>query len=86
MKQAGNFLYARNALRRAQWAIRWSRQGGSMFWAARPLVDLRNEEDLRRYRLIEHKRRQLKRARKSKVINLAHERFERIRRKARSFV
>lgn len=80
-----NSLQVQNGLRRAQWAIRWSRQGGSKFWSARPLADLRNDEDHRRYRVIEGKRRQLKRARKAKVINIAHERIERTRRKARVY-
>lgn len=84
MNDVRNFLQVHNGLRKAQWAIRWSRQGGSMFWHARPLEDLRNEEDLRRYRVIEAKRRQLKRARKAKVVNLTHERIERVRRKVRS--
>jgi hypothetical protein len=81
-----NFLQVHNGLRRAQWAIRWSRQGGSMFWHARPLEDLRSEEDQRRYRVIEGKRRQLKRSRgrKAKVLNLTHERIERVRRKVRN--
>lgn len=83
MVDVANCLQAHNGLRRAQWAIRWSRQGGSKFWSARPLMDLRNEEDLRLYRVIEGKRRQVKRAKKAKVINIAHERIERTRRKAR---
>lgn len=80
------FLHMHNALRRAQWAIRWARQGGSRFWHARPLEDLRNEDDLRRYRVIEGKRRHVKRCRgrKAKVINMAHARFERVRQQVRN--
>jgi hypothetical protein len=77
------FLHMHNIERHAQWVVRWSRQGGSRFWHARPLIDFRNEEDLRRYRVIEGKRRQLKRAKKAKVINIAHARLERVRQKAR---
>jgi hypothetical protein len=84
MVSVANFLQVHNGLRRAQWAIRWSRQGGSKFWSARPLEDLRNEEDLRRYRVIEGKRRHLKCSRKAKVINMTHARFERVRRKTRN--
>lgn len=83
MNDVANFLQVHNGLRVAQWAIRWSRQGGSKFWSARPLLDLRNDEDHRRYRVIDGKRRQLKHARKARVINIAHERIERTRRKVR---
>lgn len=76
------YLYLRNLQSHAEWAVRWSRQGGSKYCPARPLMDLRNEEDLRRYRIIEFKRRALKR--KATVINLAHERMERVRRKVRN--
>ena len=81
-----NFLQVHNGLRRAQWAIRWARQGGSKFWSARPLEDLRNEEDMRRYRVLDGKRRALKRhrGRRAKVINIAHERMERVRREIRN--
>ena len=66
-----------------RWRCRWAVQGGSAHWHAHPLPDLRIEEDKRRYRLIEHLRRSaLKSGRKvKKVINLAHERFERKRRR-----
>lgn len=86
MNDVANVLQVLNGLRRAQWAIRWSLQGGSKFWHARPLEDLRNEEDLRRYRVIECKRRHVKRCRgrKAKVINMAHAKFERVRREARA--
>jgi hypothetical protein len=85
VNDVANYLQVLNGLRHAQWAVRWSRQGGSKFWSARPLNDLRNDEDHRRYRVIDGKRRQLKRerSRKAKVINIAHERIERVRQKAR---
>jgi hypothetical protein len=82
VNDVANDLQKRNSERLAQWAIRWSRQGGSKFWGARPLADLRDQEDHRRYRVIEGKRR---RAKKAKVINIAHERIERTRRKARVY-
>lgn len=85
MNDVANDLQRRNATRLAQWAIRWSRQGGSKFWSARPLQDLRNDEDHYLYRKIEGKRRQLKRERKAKVINMAHARIDRVRRKARMY-
>ena len=64
---------ARNAKRIAEWRERWIAQGGSFHWQARPCLDLRNQDDLRRWRVIEFKRRQTglsKRAHK-KVVNLA---------------
>jgi hypothetical protein len=85
VNDVANDLQVRNSERLAQWAVRWSRQGGSKFWGARPLADLRDQEDHRRYRVIDGKRRQLKRAKKAKVINIAHERIERTRRKARVY-
>lgn len=86
MNDVASFLQVHNGLRLAQWAVKWSRQGGSKFWHARPLEDLRDEEDLRRYRVIEGKRRHVKRCRgrKAKVVNIAHERLERVRNKARN--
>ena len=76
------FLDVKNSENRAKWAWRWHLQGGSSGWSARPLRDLRNEEDQKRYREIELKRLHL-RPRSRKVINLTHELFQRIRRKAR---
>lgn len=70
MSDIGGYLYYRNQENRARWMCRWARQGGSFFTPARPLMDLRNAEDLRRWRVIEFKRRHLgKKARK--VISLA---------------
>ena len=51
------FLDRKNSENRARWLWRWHLQGGSRFWSARPLRDLRNDEDLRRYREIEFRRR-----------------------------
>lgn len=76
------FLDAKNSENLARWRWRWHLQGGSSGWSARPLLDLRNAEDLKRYREIELKRRHL-RPRSRKVVNLTHERFERIRRRAK---
>lgn len=55
--KAPSHLDLKNQINRAKWAWRWHMQKGSSGWSARPYPDLRNEDDLRRYRLIEFKRR-----------------------------
>jgi hypothetical protein len=72
----------KNQMNKAQWAWRWALQGGSMHWAARPLQDLRNDDDRRLYRMIEFKRRHSPFGRR--IVNLAAWRFERARRQATS--
>jgi len=73
-----SFTYYRNQENKARWYWRWAKQGGSFFTTARDLRDLRNAEDLRRWRTIEFKRRRLgKKARK--VISLAAWRIDRAR-------
>lgn len=73
-----SFTYYRNQENKARWYWRWAKQGGSFFTTARDLRDLRNAEDLRRWRHIEFKRRRLgKKARK--VVNLAAWRIDRAR-------
>jgi hypothetical protein len=76
----GGFLYYRNQKARAQWMYRWAQQGGSFFHPARPLMDLRNADDLRRYRLVEGKRRFLKHGRK--VVSFAAWKFRNVRKAA----
>ena len=65
----GGYLDAKNSENVAKWRWRWHLQGGSRFWMARSLEDLRNEEDLRRWRLIELKRRHTKKG--GKVVSMA---------------
>lgn len=67
------FTYYRNQENKARWYWRWAKQGGSFFTTARDLRDLRNAEDLRRWRTIEFKRRQTGLSKRShaKVVNLA---------------
>jgi len=84
MNEIGGYLDAKNRENVAGWAWRWHLQGGSKFWVARPLRDLRNDEDLKRWREIELKRRHLSKQVR-KVVNLAawrinRARFNRIRR------
>jgi hypothetical protein len=74
------FLGLKNKMCIAAWQWRWALQGGSHHWAARPLRDLRSDEDLRRYRVIELKRRHTPFGRR--VVNLNAFRFERIRQQA----
>lgn len=81
MSDIGGYLYYRNQENRARWMWRWARQGGSFFTIARDLRDLRNAEDLRRWRAIEFKRRRLgKQVRK--VVNLAAWKINRARRRS----
>jgi len=76
-----SLTYYRNQENKARWYWRWAKQGGSFFTTARDLRDLRNAEDLRRWRTIEFKRRRLgKKARK--VISLAAWRINRARRRS----
>lgn len=75
--RAPAFLDLKNQINRAQWAWRWHMQKGSSCWTARPYPDLRNDEDLKRYRVIEHKRRHTPFGRR--IVNLAAWKFEQIR-------
>lgn len=81
MRDIGGYLYYRNQENRARWAWRWAKQGGSFFTLARDLRDLRNAEDLRRWRQIEFKRRNLSKHVR-KVVNLAAWRINRARRRS----
>ena len=81
MRDIGGYLYYRNQENRARWAWRWAKQGGSFFNVARDLLDLRNAEDLRRWRQIEFKRRHLSKHVR-KVVNLAAWRINRARRRS----
>lgn len=53
------FLDLKNSRNLARWRWRWHLQAGGRFWIAHDLRDLRNEDDLQRWRLIEFKRRHL---------------------------
>lgn len=70
-----------NAENLGKWHWRWHLQGGCMHHRARDLQDLRNDEDMRRWRSIQIRmfqaRRQL--ARGKKVVNVAKWKFDRIR-------
>lgn len=74
------FLAVKNSVSVAKWRWRWHLQGGSKFWVAHSLLDLRNDEDRRRYRAIEVKRRHTPFG--GLVVNIAAWRFERVRRQA----
>lgn len=76
----GGYLDAKNSSNLAKWRWRWHLQGGSAHWTARSLVDLRNDEDRKRYRIIELLRRRSPFGRR--IVNLAAWRFERERQKA----
>lgn len=81
MKDIGGYLYYRNQENRARWMWRWAKQGGSFFTIARDLRDLRNDEDLKRWRAIESKRQHLSKQVR-KVVNLAAWRINRARRRS----
>lgn len=69
-----NELIRRNNLNLAAWRERWNAFGGSFHWQPlRQYRDLRNEEDLKRWRVIEFKRRQtgLSKRTHQKVVNLS---------------
>ena len=65
----------------SRWWMRWKLCGGSLFGHARPMQDLRNEEDLRRYREIEFKRRHTPYG-DAAIVNLAAWRLRRARRQS----
>lgn len=75
-----SFTYYRNQENKARWYWRWAKQGGSFFTTARDLRDLRNEEDLSRWRKTEFKLRHTPKS-KRKIINLAAVRIARAARK-----
>lgn len=75
------FLGMKNSMHHAKWRWRWHQQGGSHFWVARNLTDLRDEDQLRRWRWIELEARQLKRRHKSPVVHIATARFRKMMRK-----
>jgi hypothetical protein len=78
VKDVPDHLAVRNSEHVAEWRWRWHLQGGSKHWAARSLKDLRNDEDLKRWRRIEFQRRHTKFG--GKVVNLAAVRIQRAKR------
>lgn len=80
MTEIGGYLDAKNDANRARWMWRWAQQGGSIHWKARDLLDLRNEDDLKRWRRLAYALRHTVKS-KRKVINLAAVRIARAKRK-----
>lgn len=78
---APSFQDFKNEVNRAKWTWRWALQGGSRFWVARDLKDLRTEGEREMWRRLEVKIRHTPRFKRRKVVNLTHERFERERRR-----
>jgi hypothetical protein len=73
-------LELRNADARAAWHMRWRLQGGSFHWQARPYMDLRNQEQLRQWRVIEFKRRATGKSKRiEQVVNIAAWKLRRLR-------
>jgi hypothetical protein len=77
----GGFIDLKNSVNQARWRWRWHQQGGSHFWVARNLTDLRDEDQLRRWRLIEYMVRRLPRY-QSNVVNIATAKFRKMRKQA----
>lgn len=75
-----NFLDVKNLTNIGRWWQRWKLWGGSMGWHARPMQDLRNEEQLRSYRDIEFRRRHTPYG-EAQIVNLAAWRLRRARRR-----
>lgn len=75
------FLDLKNSVNHAKWRWRWHRQGGSRFWIARDLTDMRDEDQLRRWRYIETEARQLRRYWKP-VTHIATARLRKMRKQA----
>lgn len=67
-------LDLKNQISRARWAWTWHLQGGSSSWRARDFADLRNDEELLRYRVIEVTRRHTPYGRR--VVSLEAWKFE----------
>jgi hypothetical protein len=73
-------LKLRNIDAIAAFHMRWRLQGGSFHWQARPMSDLRDQEQLRQWRLIEHKRRATGLSKRAqKVVNIAKWQLRRLR-------
>lgn len=75
---APGWLALKNSRHVALWRWRWHLQGGSKFWIARDLQDLRNEEDLKRWRKTDWRLRHTPYSKR--VVNIAAWRIERARR------
>lgn len=78
---APSFMDFKNEQNRAKWLWRWAKQGGSRFWVAHDLQDLRTEGEREMWRRLEVKIRHMPSFKRRKVVNLTHERFERERRR-----
>jgi hypothetical protein len=96
-----DWFYYKNQDSRARWYVRWAHQGGSFFYPAHSLKDLRSDRELERWRSIQmfararrDYARRLHEARyppkkagsKDKVVNLNAVRFSRERRQTVSRV
>jgi hypothetical protein len=84
VNDSGGYLTAKNSKNLAQWAWRWHLQSGSAHWSARPMKDLRSEEDMRRWRAIFYKAKRLRKQGHCTrpVINFVRWKFERERQAA----
>lgn len=60
LRDLGGFLHLQNLDHVDDWRWRWARRGGGAMYSGHDLPDLRNAEELRRWREIEQQRNQLK--------------------------
>jgi hypothetical protein len=74
-------LDLKNSVNHARWRWRWHQQGGSHFWTAHSLTDMRDEDQMRRWRYIEHEVRRLPRYQPN-VVNIATAKFRKLRKQA----
>lgn len=81
MNVVGGFLDLKNSVNQAKWRWRWHQQGGSRFWVARDLTDMRDEDALRRWRYIDTEARHLRRYWKP-VTHIATARLRKMRKQA----
>jgi ribonuclease D len=79
--KAGGYMDMKNQINRARWMWAWARQGGSPFVRAHDLQDLRNEEDLARWRKTQFRLRNTPKS-KRKVISFAAWRLRNARRRS----
>lgn len=71
-------IVLKNADNLAEWRLKWMYGGGSVSWKARDLMDLRDQEQQRQWRVIVFKVRQSgKQKRRHQIVNIAAWRLRR---------
>lgn len=78
---AQGFKDWKNSQNLARWRWRWHLQGGSGFWVAHDLIDMRDEEQLIQWRVMEVEVRRLRRVR-TNVVHISTAKARRFLRQA----